>query len=68
MADFSKEMSFTFIETPNEITLPEGPQSTIKVNTSSLSLTLQSFLLRILPLLTITAKENAMSYIFEENT
>jgi|GEM_PF-6536734 len=65
MPDLSRIMQFTFIEEPAKISPGEDQTPTFKVDTSSLSLTLQAFLLRVLPLLTITAKNDALSYIFE---
>lgn len=65
MPDYSATMDFTFIVPPKKIALSDAVTPTIKVDASGSSLVMQAFLLRILPLLSISSREGAMDYVFE---
>jgi len=68
MAKFSKNIEFTFIEPPEEITIDSGDSDvlpTIKVDVSDSDTVTQALLLRILPLIKLNSQEYGAEYVFE---
>jgi len=68
MAKFSKNIEFTFIESPEEITIDSGDSDvlpTIKVDVSDSDTVTQALLLRILPLIKLNSQEYGAEYVFE---
>jgi len=68
MAKFSKNIEFTFIEPPEEITIDSEDSDvlpTIKVDVSDSDTVTQALLLRILPLIKLNSQEYGAEYVFE---
>ena len=68
MAEFSKDVEFTFIEPPKQIVVDSEDESdlpTIKIDVSKSDLVIQAILLRILPLISIESQEYGAEYVFE---